>query len=426
MKFLKNIIFISILIYLFASVESVVQKSKNKDYTISDSSNAPKKVYNIILKNIESVQSTHYDWLTNKLNSCVEKKSEQSISSINNKNCVKDFSSQDGRLKGYSGLFTQEFVNNELMKRKDVDIVEEDQIMSIKYVAPRDTQTKPREGLDRIDQAKFPLDGKYTFPNSSGNGVNIFVVDTGIRKSHHEFGGRAISGGVFCDGCESDDDENGHGTNCASIAAGTEFGVAKKAALIAVRVLDANGGGTTSSVINGLSFVLDRHNNATNKNSVVSMSLGGPKSDALNKAVKALTDAGVHVVVAAGNKAINACLESPSSELSAITVGATEDENDHITDFSNFGKCVDIYAPGRNVEGAGIENDNATSILSGTSQATPHVAGTLTLIIAQSGNKSPAQMAVALDNLSTKGTIIFDDHIANATSKNSFLRVPAP
>ncbi|CAG8838671.1 43450_t:CDS:2, partial [Gigaspora margarita] len=248
----------------------------------------------------------------------------------------------------------------------------------------------------------------------------------GIRKTHHEFGGRATSGGVFCGGCESDDDEKGHGTHCASIAAGAKFGVAKKATLIAVRVLDANGEGTTSDVINGLSFVLDQHNNAINKNSVVSMSLGGKKSDALNNAVKALTDAGVHVVVAAGNKADDACQTSPASELSAITVGATEDENDHITRFSNFGKCVDIYAPGRHVEGAGIENDDATSIKSGTSQATPHVAGTLALIIAQSGNESPAQMAVALDNLSTKGTIVFDDPQANATSKNSFLRVPAP
>ncbi|CAG8843407.1 42992_t:CDS:2, partial [Gigaspora margarita] len=390
------------------------------------SSHAPKKVYNIILKNIESVQSTHYDWLTNEQNRCVEQKSEQSISSINNKYCVKDFSSQDGRLKGYSGLFTQEFVNNELMKRKDVDVVEEDQIMSIKYVAPRDIQNKPREGLDRIDQAKFPLDGKYTYPNSSGQGVNIFIVDTGIRKTHKEFGGRAKSGSVFCGGCESDDDENGHGTNCASIAAGKTFGVAKKATLIAVRVLDANGSGKASEIINGLSFILDQHNHATNKNSVVSMSLGGPKSKALNKVVKALTDAGVHVVVAAGNEAIDACLESPSSELSAITVGATEDKNDHITEFSNFGKCVDIYAPGRNVKGAGIKNDHDTSEESGTSQATPHVAGTLALIIAQSGNKSPAQMAVALDNLSIKGTIVFDDPKAKATSKNSFLRVPAP
>ncbi|KAF0474100.1 subtilisin-like protein [Gigaspora margarita] len=177
MKILKNIIFISVLIYLFASVESVVQKSKNEDNTISDSSNSPKSIYNIILKNMESVQSTHYDWLTNKQNKCVKEKSEQSISSIDDKNCVKDFSSQDGRLKGYSGWFTEEFVK-ELKKRNDVDIVEKDQIMSIQYVVPRDIQITPTEGLDRIDQAKFPLDGQYAFPNSAGQGVNIFVVGT--------------------------------------------------------------------------------------------------------------------------------------------------------------------------------------------------------------------------------------------------------
>ncbi|RIB06147.1 serine proteinase [Gigaspora rosea] len=312
------------------------------------------------------------------------------------------------------------------MERDDVDIVEKDQTMSIQYVVPRDTQDKPREGLDRIDQTKFPLDGKYAFPNSAGQGVNIFIVDTGILTTHQEFEGRAKLGGVFCDGCKSADDENGHGTNCASIAAGKTFGVAKKATLIAVRVLGADGKGNNSDVINGLSFVLDQHNNATNKNSVVSMSLGGPQSNAVNKAVQDLTNAGVHVVVAAGNEGVDACLSSPSSEPSAITVGATELTNDNITDFSNFGKCVDIFAPGRNVTGAGIRSDNAISIFSGTSQATPHVAGTLALIIAQSGkNQSPAQMAKTLDNLSTKNIVNFGDPNVKNTTKNSFLRVPA-
>ncbi|CAG8685513.1 peptidase S8/S53 domain-containing protein [Gigaspora rosea] len=374
---------------------------------------------------MESVQSTHYDWLTNEQKKCVEKKSEQSVSSINNRNCVKDFSSQDGRFKGYSGWFTKEFVN-ELMKRNEVDIVEKDQIMSIQYVVPREIQTTAREGLDRIDEAKFPLDGEYTFPDSAGEGVNIFVVDTGIRKTNKDFGGRAKSGGVFCDGCKSDDDENGHGTNCASIAAGTVFGVAKKATLIAVRVLNAKGSGQNSDIINGLSFVLDQHNKSKNKNSVVSMSLGGPQSAALNKAVRELTDAGVHVVVAAGNEGQDACKTSPASEPSAITVGATEDKNDNIADFSNFGKCVGIYAPGRNVKAAGNKNDIDTSILSGTSQATPHVAGAVALIIAQSGNQSPEQMAITLDRLSTKNTVVFKNDNQKNSSKNSFLRVPAP
>ncbi|CAG8662233.1 4886_t:CDS:2, partial [Racocetra persica] len=299
---------------------------------------------------------------------------------------------------------------------------------------PRGVQNTiiPNRNLDRIDQADSVLDGEYDFPDTAGEGVNVFIVDTGIFKNHSEFKGRAKSGGFFCDGCASDNDDNGHGTNVAGIVAGKNFGVAKKSTVISVKVLDAGGFGTISGVIDGLLFVLGAHIKSTNKNSVVNMSLGGPKSDALNEAVKALTGAGIHVAVAAGNDALDACKSSPSSEPSAITVGAIQvDPNDKkknkIAFFSNFGKCVDIFAPGLGVVSAGIFTDFDISALSGTSQATPHVAGTIALIIAKSGNQSPAKMATTLKDLSTKNVIDFGGNKAiEKSTPNNLLRVPAP
>ncbi|CAG8557914.1 10258_t:CDS:2, partial [Cetraspora pellucida] len=273
---------------------------------------------------------------------------------------------------------------------------------------PRTIQRKPEPGLDRIDQAKVALDKKFAFPDSAGQDVNVFIVDTGIRKTHKEFEGRAKSGGAFCDGCTSDDDGNGHGTQVAGIVAGKTFGVSKKSTVIAIKVLGNAGFGTITDVISGLTSVLAQHQNATNKNTVVNMSLEALKSHALNSAVKALTDAGIHVVVAAGNDADDACNSSPSSELSAITVGAVDIEP---TDTKKNGN----------------ENDNATLIFSGTSQATPHASGSIALIIAKEGNKSPADMATALKNLSTINVIDFSPvQGADKDSPNNLLRVPAP
>ncbi|RGB39506.1 peptidase S8/S53 domain-containing protein [Rhizophagus diaphanus] len=308
----------------------------------------------------------------------------------------------------------------------DVDYIEEDGEVKTQYAIPsshlisRAVDNDPTFNIDRIDQAKRPPNGKYTFPDSAGKGVNIFIVDTGITTTHSEFGKRAKFGGSFCDGCNNDD-ENGHGTHVASIAAGKTLGVARNANVIAVRVLDGNGSGSNSGVIAGLEFVGNQHAKGKNKNSVVNMSLGGAKSKAVNDAVAKLTAAGVHVVVAAGNESQDACNTSPASEPSAITVGATEKNSDAVTDFSNFGKCTDIFAPGRDIEGADFEDDNGTVVFSGTSQACPHVAGTVALIIAEDGNQSPAAMAKTLNELSTKGVV---KGLKNG-SPDSFLRTPS-
>ncbi|CAG8712362.1 7284_t:CDS:2, partial [Cetraspora pellucida] len=344
-------------------------------------------------------------------------------------NYVKDFS-VDG-FYGYSGWFTKDMATNTIKNKDGTLVVEKDVIMKINYVVPRTIQRKPEPGLDRIDQSKVALDKKFAFPDSAGQDVNVFIVDTGIRKTHEEFEGRAKSGGAFCDGCTSDDDGHGHGTQVAGIVAGKTFGVSKKSIVIAIKVLNDTGEGTMSDLLSGLTSVLAQHQNATNKNTIVSMSLGGPKTYAINSAVKALTHAGVHVVVAAGNDADDACNISPASEPSAITVGAvdiepTDNKTNNIAYFSNFGKCVDIFAPGVHIKSAGNQDDNATLIFSGTSQATPHVSGTIALIIAKEGNKSPADMATALKTLSTTNAINFDAVLgAEKDSPNNLLRVPA-
>ena len=382
----------------------------------------------IVMLDGESTVKEHYKMMKDCYGKTVEKvkPNGKGEKKKNNPNALRDFS-VGKYIQGYSTSLTASFAE-QLSKMPGVKLVEKDQKVSTKYVIPRnfnltkrEEDDSPTENIDRIDQAERPTDGKYIFPDSAGEGVNIFVVDTGIRTTHNEFDDRAKIGGSFCDGC-NDEDENGHGTHVSSIAAGKTLGVARKANLIAVRVLDATGSGSNTGVIDGLSFVLDQHTKGKNKNSVVNMSLGGGFSAAVNDAVAKLTDAGVHVVVAAGNEGEDACKSSPASEPSAITVGATEDTSDDVTDFSNIGECLDIFAPGRNIQGAGIKNDNDGAVFSGTSQATPHVAGTVALIIAKDGNKTPEEMAKELDDLSTKGVL---DNLKDG-DPDIFLRIPAP
>ncbi|GBC09355.1 hypothetical protein RclHR1_00880009 [Rhizophagus clarus] len=424
-RFVKIFSIAVIVTFLLSSAESAKNTTEtNCPKTLSTSSLSDDKAdkFIVVYKSQDDANK-----LNNMFKDCLN-------ADIGNSDSIKSLSSKKNSfvsfaLKEFNGLIgnmPKSFVS-ELEKMDGVAYVEKDGVVKTQYAIPshftkRTTDNKPTPNDDRIDQAKFPLDGKYTFPDSAGQGVNIFVVDTGIRTTHSEFEGRAKFGGSFCDGC-NDQDENGHGTHVSSIAAGKTLGVARKANLIAVRVLDKNGSGSNSGVIAGLNFVLDQHNKGKNKNSVVNMSLGGAFSQAVNDAVKQLTSAGVHVAVAAGNDGADACKSSPSSELSAITVGATENTSDQITDFSNVGKCLDIFAPGRNIQGAGIKNDNDGAVFSGTSQATPHVAGTVALIIAKSGNASPAAMAQQLNSLSTKGVV---KGIGNSGSPDSFVRVPAP
>lgn len=277
-----------------------------------------------------------------------------------------------------------------------------------------ETQSNPPSwGLDRIDQKDTKGDKKYTFPDTAGEGVTAFVIDTGVRMTHKDFGKRAKSGFDAIDGGEADDGQ-GHGTHVAGTIAGTDHGVAKKANIVAVRVLDDQGSGTTEQVVKGIDWVTK---NAKGP-SVANMSLGGPKDEALDAAVQKAVDSGITFAVAAGNESQDADNASPARVKDALTVAASDDA-DKQADFSNFGKLVDIYAPGVDIVSATNTGDDATETLSGTSMASPHVAGAAALFLGANKDAKPADVAKGLSEQSTK------DAISNPSegTKNELLNV---
>ena len=258
-------------------------------------------------------------------------------------------------------------------------------------------QLQPTWGLDRIDQRALPLDQLYTFANTAA-GVNVYIIDTGIRTTHGEFTGRATWGTNQVD--ELDSDCHGHGTHVAGIVGGETYGVAKEAALIAVKVLDCAGSGTYFSVLGGIDWV------AANKQApaVANLSLGGDYSAAINQAVANAVASGIAMVVAAGNEAVDACTRSPSAEPSAITVGASTDA-DAGAYFTNYGACVDLFAPGHNILSASADSDTATVTWSGTSMAAPHVAGTIALYLHDNPGATPTDIATFITANATAGSL---------------------
>lgn len=287
------------------------------------------------------------------------------------------------------------------------------------------TQSGATWGLDRSDQRDLPLDGDYTYPDAAGNNTHVYVIDTGLNADHVEFSGRVgtsrnfVRTGVFFAADPDDwDDCNGHGTHVSGTSNGTEYGIAKLSTIHAVRVLDCLGSGSGADIIAGMEWVADN----AELPAVVNMSLGtvNGRSQAQEDAAAALYDAGILPVVAAGNDSADACNTSPAAEPKALTIGAT-DRNDNEASYSNFGTCVDLYAPGTSIVSADESSNTGTATLSGTSMAAPHVAGAAAVELGANPNLTPAELTNALLADATVGTI---NSVGNG-SPNLLLYVPA-
>ncbi|AFD24503.1 S8 family peptidase [Deinococcus gobiensis] len=263
------------------------------------------------------------------------------------------------------------------------------------------TQSSATWGLDRIDQRNLPLNGTYVY-NKTGSGVKAFIIDTGINTSHTSFGGRAVWG-TNTTGDGRNTDCQGHGTHVAGTVGSSTWGVAKSTSLIAVKVLDCNGSGSNSGVISGINWALNNKGSAT---AVANMSLGGPASSAVDDAVNNAGSRGLVMVVAAGNENQDACNVSPAraSGSGVITVGATT-RSDVRASYSNYGSCVDLFAPGSDITSAWIGSTTATNTISGTSMATPHVAGAVALLLQGNTGISASTARSTVLNNTTNGVV---------------------
>ena len=299
-------------------------------------------------------------------------------------------------IKGYAGTFrggsASQVASDGRVRRVEPDGI------ATKSVAT--TQSGATWGLDRIDQRSLPLSGTFTY-TSTGKDVTAYVIDSGIRFSHSQFGGRASSGPDYIQNDGSADDCDGHGTHVAGTIGGSTYGVAKSVQLVAVRVLNCSGSGSWSGVIAGVDWVTGHHAGGP---AVANMSLSGGGNSAVDAAVRNSIADGVSYVIAAGNSSQNACNFSPSRVAEAMTIGATTSA-DRRPSWSNWGSCVDWFAPGNSVKSAASSSDTATATMSGTSMAAPHTAGVAALYLESNPSSTAVDVSDALYGLTTKGVV---------------------
>jgi len=302
-------------------------------------------------------------------------------------------------IKGFAAQLPEAALEG-ILHNPNVDYIEQDSTVSHQAVQNIDP-TVPNAfwGIDRIDQRLLPLDLKYNY-NYTGAGVYAFIIDTGIRSDHVEFSGRMLPGmGFIADGYGTEDCK-GHGTHVAGSLGGTNYGVAKGVKLIPVRVLDCNGSAAWSTVIAGIDWVAA----STLRPAVANLSLGGLASTSVDAAIAAVISKGIAVVVAAGNNSADACNYSPARTPTAITVAATT-SLDARTSYTNFGPCVDLFAPGHLITSAGITSSTATNTMGGTSMASPHVAGVAALALQANPTLTPAQVASLILSSATRDVL---------------------
>ncbi|EKG91657.1 S8 family peptidase [Vibrio cholerae] len=324
---------------------------------------------------------------------------QRSVNALANKHALEIKNVFDSALSGFSAELTAEQLQA-LRADPNVDYIEQNQIITVNPIisaSANAAQDNVTWGIDRIDQRDLPLNRSYNY-NYDGSGVTAYVIDTGIAFNHPEFGGRAKSGYDFIDNDNDARDCQGHGTHVAGTIGGAQYGVAKNVNLVGVRVLGCDGSGSTEAIVRGIDWVAQ---NASGP-SVANLSLGGGVTQAMDQAVARLVQRGVNAVIAAGNDNKDACQVSPAREPSGITVGSTTN-NDGRSNFSNWGNCVQIFAPGSDVTSA--SHEGGTKTMSGTSMATPHVAGVVALYLQENKNLSPNQIKTLLSDRSTKGKV---------------------
>ncbi|AMX19690.1 S8 family peptidase [Acinetobacter pittii] len=282
-----------------------------------------------------------------------------------------------------------------MKKNPKVVSVENDTIMKIDAT----TQSNPDWGLDRIDQRNLPLDSAYSYLQT-GSGTTAYIVDTGILSTHQQFSGRVLSGYTAISDGNGTSDCHGHGTHVAGTVGGSTYGVAKNVSLVPIRILGCDGSGASSNVIAGLDWILKNGK----KPAVVNMSLGGEANTSLDSAVENLFNNGYVMVVAAGNSNTDACSSSPARVSKAITVAAT-DSTDTRASYSNYGSCVDIFAPGSQINSSWIGSNTATKVLNGTSMATPHVAGVVAEMLQSTPTATPQTISTNLLNQASSNVV---------------------